>query len=388
MKFKIHRSPFSKLIPSRSTSTTKSKMPSQTVFRIHREGSQNTLETAEEPIPTIEKHEVLIKIRGVALNFRDIAILDGFYPFPIKDQVIPCSDAAGEVMEVGAAVEDLKVGDRVIGNFYVSHLYGPQPDWDHTLGGAIDGVLRQYIALPGSAVMKIPAHSKLSFAQMASLVCTGVTAWNALYGNIPLKPGQSVLFQGKYLPVSPNTLLTHSTIGTGGVSITGLILAKAAGAVTIVTSSSDMKLEIVKQKFGADHIINYKSTPDWAAEANRITDNHGVDFIFENGGAGTIAQSVNCIARGGIIAAIGFLAPVSKENTSDLAGLALSKGCVIRGIAVGSKQLLGELVRFVVNKELVPPVEKTFGFSLEEVRAAYAYLKSGKHIGKVCITLD
>lgn len=184
------------------------------------------------------------------------------------------------------------------------------------------------------------------------------------------------------------SLLTCFATGTGGVSMTGLMLARAAGAVTIVTSSSDEKLEFVKTKYGADHVINYNSTPDWASEANRITDGHGVDFIFENGGAGTIAQSVNCIARGGIISAIGFLAPVSNDNGSHLAGLALYKGCVIRGIAVGSKQLLGELVRFVVNKELVPPVEKTFGFSLGEVRAAYNYLKSGNHIGKVCVVLD
>lgn len=172
-------------------------MPSQTVFRVHKEGSQSSLITVEEPVPTIDKHEVLIKVRGVALNFRDIAILEGFYPFPVKGQVVPCSDAAGEVVEVGTAIDDVKVGDRVIGNFDVRHLYGPQRDWDHSHGGAIDGVLRQYLALPGSAVTKIPTHSKLSFPQMAALVCTGVTAWNALYGNIPLKPGQTVLFQGK-----------------------------------------------------------------------------------------------------------------------------------------------------------------------------------------------
>lgn len=172
------------------------------------------------------------------------------------------------------------------------------------------------------------------------------------------------------------------------MSITGLLLAKAAGAITIITSSSDSKLELVQKKYGADYVINYKSTPDWAAEANKITQGHGVDYIFENGGSGTIKQSIECIAMGGIIAVIGFLSAAKQENMPDVAGLALSKGCVVRGITVGSKQLLEELVRFVVRKDIFPPVEKIFGFSAEEVTAAYDYLKSGNHIGKVCISVD
>ncbi|TVY78322.1 Zinc-type alcohol dehydrogenase-like protein [Lachnellula suecica] len=346
-------------------------MALNTVFRIHKEGSSQSLTTAKEPIPVIDKHEVLIKIRAVALNFRDIAILAEQYPLEVKENVIPCSDAAGEVVEVGSLIQDLKVGDRVIGSFAPAHLYGPALDSYLAHGAPIDGVLREYISLPGTAVTKFPSDSKLSFPQMSALVCTGVTAWNALYGNVPLKPGQTVLFQG-----------------TGGVSITGLMLAKAAGAVTIITSSSDEKLELVQKNFGADHLINYKKTPDWAAEANKITNGLGVDYIFENGGAGTIEQSLSCIARGGIISAIGFLAPGKKGDDFDVTLGALTRGCIIRGILVGSKQLLDELVRFVINKGLVPPVEKTFGFSLEEVKAAYAYLQSGSHIGKVCITLD
>jgi NADPH:quinone reductase-like Zn-dependent oxidoreductase len=208
---------------------------------------------------------------------------------------------------------------------------------------------------------------------------------------VPLKPGQTVLSKVNLpdvVAVKVRRNLLGCSIGTGGVSITGLILAKAAGAISIITSSSDEKLALVQEKYGADHIINYKTTPNWSAEANRITDEHGVDYIFENGGSGSIAQSVNCIAMGGIISAIGFLTQAKEGEVPDAAMLALSKACIIRGIAVGSKQLLGELVRFVVNKELAPPVEKTFGFSREEVTAAYGYLASGSHIGKVCITLD
>lgn len=166
------------------------------------------------------------------------------------------------------------------------------------------------------------------------------------------------------------------------------MLAKAAGARTIITSSSDDKLAFVQKKYGADHIINYKSTPDWAAEANKITGGEGVDYIMENGGSGTIKQSIECIRMGGSIAIIGFLAAAKQEDMPDVAGLALSKGCIVRGITVGSKQLLEELVQFVVNKGLQPPVEKTFGFTPEDVVAAYEYMQGGSHVGKICINIE
>ncbi len=175
--------------------------------------------------------------------------------------------------------------------------------------------------------------------------------------------------------------------GTGGVSITGLILAKAAGATTIITSSSDQKLEVVQKKYRAGYTINYKTTPDWASEANKITRGQGVDYIFENGGSGTIKESINCIAMGGIISVVGFLSVAKQEDMPDVAGLALAKVAVVRGITVGSKQLAEELVRFVVKKRLSRPVEKEFDFSKEEIQAAFHYLTGGNHIGKVCIVM-
>lgn len=182
--------------------------------------------------------------------------------------------------------------------------------------------------------------------------------------------------------------LTYHRIGTGGVSITGLLLAKAAGAITIITSSSDEKLSVVKERYGPDHVINYKKTPDWAAEAKKITNGRGVDFIFENGGSGTIKQSLEAIAFGGIIAVIGFLSPATQADMPDVASLALAKGCVVRGILVGPKQFTDDLVNFVVSKGIQLPVQKVFGFSEEEVQSAFQYLSVGAHIGKVCIALD
>ncbi|GKZ32398.1 hypothetical protein AbraIFM66950_001764 [Aspergillus brasiliensis] len=345
-------------------------MSQQTVLRLSARDHWNKLAQHQEAIPSAGKHEVLIKVRSIALNFRDIAIATGKYPFPVKDQVVPGSDAAGDIVEVGEGVCDLQKGDKVIVNFDLATTYGPLKSWHAGLGGPIDGVMREYFSVPAHAVVKIPESSKLSYAQWAGVVCTGVTAWNALYGNLPLRPGNSVLF-----------------LGTGGVSITGLVLAKAAGATTIITSSSDEKLQYVKEKYGVDHTINYKKTPDWAAEVQKITNGEGVDYILENGGAGTIKQSLDAVAYGGNISVIGFLAQASQDQMPDVAALALGKGAVVRGIMTGSKQLLEEAVRFIGNRDLPVPVEKTFKFSRDQVVEAYNYLASGQHVGKICIEL-
>lgn len=341
-----------------------------TVFRHGERTTHHNLTRQTEPLPTLRDHEVLVEVRGVALNYRDLAVANSTYPFPVKDDVVPCSDGAGVITAVGSAVDGFAVGDRVITNFDLSNAYGPQQDWVHSLGGCFDGVLREYVALPARSITRVPDECDLSFPQLASLVCTGVTAWNALFGLVPLRPGQTVLFQG-----------------TGGVSITGLQLAKAAGAVTIITSSSDDKLRFVQENFQPDHVINYRTTPDWAAEAVRLTHGRGVDFIIENGGSGTIAQSLAAITQGGTIGVVGFLAQAKQEDMPDVAALALAKGCVVRGIVVGSQQLQRELVTFVAAKNIRPYVHKVFGFSRDEVLAAFDYMKSARHIGKLAIQI-
>ncbi|KAL3670837.1 hypothetical protein V7S43_004022 [Phytophthora oleae] len=340
------------------------------VFRHTDRTSHHTLQVGSEPRPSAGPNEVLVQVRGVTLNYRDTIVANNTNPFPVKTNVVPCSDGADVVVELGADVDSLEVGDRVISNFDVSNLYGPQTDWLHSLGGPLDGMLRQYIVLQAQALTKVPKDCNLSFVQMASLVASGVTAWNALFGNIPLKPGQTVLFQG-----------------TGGVSIFGLQIAKAAGAVTIITSSSDDKLKFDQEKFGADYVINYKTKPNWAAKATKITHGRGVEFVLETGGSGTIKQSVEACTRGGIIAMIGFLSPAKQEEMADVAGLALAHECTIRGIAVGSQQLLRDLVRFVSSKNIQPYVQKTFGFSREEVLEAFDYLQAGP-MGKVGIEIS
>ena len=183
-------------------------MPNQTVFRLANRTSIEGLTVHTEPIPQPAQQEVLIKVRSVAINYRDYAIATGKYPFAVKDNPVPCSDLAGEVESVGGQVGDFKKGDRVVASFDLATQYGPIKNWDNGLGGPRDGTLREYISLPSNVLVKVPETSELSFAQLSSVVCTGTTAWNALYGNMPLKPGQTVLFLGKF-QISSSQQPTH-----------------------------------------------------------------------------------------------------------------------------------------------------------------------------------
>lgn len=170
--------------------------------------------------------------------------------------------------------------------------------------------------------------------------------------------------------------------------MTALVLAKAAGATTIVTSSSDEKLEIVKKMFNPDHCINYSKTPDWASEAIKLTDGKGVDHILEIGGVGTIEQSLSAIAQGGVISIIGYLAKFDPTKIPNVLLLALGKEAVLRGIQIGPKCMLDDLVTLVSRRKLRFQIEKEFSFTRDGIVSAYNALASGKHIGKICITLD
>ena len=176
--------------------------------------------------------------------------------------------------------------------------------------------------------------------------------------------------------------------GTGGFAITALLFAKAAGAITIITSSSDEKLERLKKEFGVDHTVNYKTHPDWAAEVVRITNGRGADHVLDVGGDGTIEQSMASVASGGIVTLVGFLSQASPDKMPAVVIPALVRNITLRGVNGGSKQQLEEAVRFMGNKGLVMPVDKTFAFNRTDIIAAMTYIGSGQHIGKVCINLD
>jgi NADPH:quinone reductase-like Zn-dependent oxidoreductase len=322
----------------------------------------DALVKVERPNPKPAYRQVLVKVAACSLNFRDLGIVRGTYRMPVPDNLVPLSDGAGEVIEVGAGVKRFKVGDKVAGCFFQRWPAGEASPDVHAsaLGGGIDGMLAEYAVLEEEGVVKIPAH--LTVEEGATLPCAGVTAWHALVEHGKVIAGQTVLLQG-----------------TGGVSIFGLQLAHAMGVQAIITSSSDDKLARAK-KLGANHGINYKSTPNWEKAAMDFTGGRGVDQVIEVGGAGTLTRSFGAIRVGGKISLIGGLSgPATELNP----GLILARRANVQGISVGSTQMFEAMNRAIAANGIKPVIDKVFGF--DAVQAAYKHMASGAHFGKIVI---
>ncbi|KAI9369921.1 hypothetical protein BJX61DRAFT_122711 [Aspergillus egyptiacus] len=327
------------------------------------------LNFSEAPVPKVGENEVLVKLHGASLNYRDLIIPKGKYPFPLDLPVVPGSDGAGEVVEVGSKVSQFKKGDKVVTLFNQHHQYG---DIDAAgaksgLGGVFDGTLRQYGVFNENGLVRAPRN--LNYLEASTLTCAGLTSWNALFGLKPLLPGQTVLVQG-----------------TGGVSIFALQFAKAAGATVIATTSSDEKAKKLKE-LGADHIINYKTQPNWGEIARGLTlDNAGVDHIVEVGGSGTLQQSLKAIKFEGVISIIGFLGGMDPKTIPGILDT-LSNICTVRGVYVGSKALMQDMVKAIEASDIHPVVDQKV-FTLEQAKEAYEYMWAQKHFGKLGIKIE
>jgi NADPH:quinone reductase-like Zn-dependent oxidoreductase len=321
----------------------------------------DALTKVDLPVPKPAHRQVLVKIVACSLNFRDLAIVLGRYRMPVKPSVIPLSDGAGEVVEVGEGVTKVKVGDRVAGNFFQRWPGGMASADTHNsaLGGGLDGKLTEYVVLEEDGTVKLPTH--LSFEEGACLPCAGVTAWHALAEHGKVTAGDTVLVQGP-----------------GGVSILGLQLARLMGATVIATSSSDDKLARAK-KLGAAHGINYKTTPDWEKAAVELTGGRGVDLVIEVGGAGTIAKSLGAIRQGGKVTMIGVLSGAAELNPM----LIMGKRANVQGVSVGSTQMFEAMNRAIAGGGLKPVIDKVFSF--DEAPAAFRHMQSAQHFGKIVI---
>jgi NADPH:quinone reductase-like Zn-dependent oxidoreductase len=316
----------------------------------------------ERPDPKPAYRQVVVKVKACSLNFRDLGIVRGTYRMPVRENLIPLSDGAGEVIEIGPGVTRVKVDDRVAGCFFQRWVGGEAPPDVHAsaLGGGIDGMLAEYAVLEEDGIVKIPAH--LSLEEGATLPCAGVTVWNAMMEHAKLVAGQTGLLQG-----------------TGGVSIFGLQLARMMGIQAIITSSSDEKLGRAKA-LGANHGINYKTTPDWEKAALGFTGGRGVDHVVEVGGAATLARSFGAIRVGGKISMIGGLSgPATELNP----GLIFARRANVQGISVGSMQMFEALGRAMAASGIKPVIDKIFPF--DEAQAAYRHMASGAHFGKIVI---
>jgi NADPH:quinone reductase-like Zn-dependent oxidoreductase len=322
------------------------------------------LRPAERPDPQPGPHEVLIRIRATSLNYRDQMVVTGnYFGGPVSRNLIPLSDGAGEVAAVGAEVSRFKTGDRVAGTFFQTWISGPMTERHPALGSPLDGTLAEYIALHEDGVVPMPRT--LSFEEAATLPCAAVTAWNALMvAGKPVKPGDTVL-----------------CLGTGGVSMAGLLFAKVAGARVIVTSSSDEKIKRACA-LGASDGVNYKRYPDWQKEVTHLTGGHGADHILENGGPGSLTRSFEAAAFGGKVALIGFLAGTEGEiNTTIL----MMKGGAMIGIGVGSRAMFEDMNQAIDVNKIKPVADRVFPF--DKADDAYRCQAAGDFIGKVVITV-
>ncbi len=331
-------------------------------YRFDKFDGLDDLRMREEADPQPQRGEVLVRVRAVSLNFRDIAMLRGRYPRAYRPGHIPASDAAGEVVAVGEGVEAFKLGDRVMGTFHPRWFGGEMPSTilSDSYGALNDGWLTELKAVSQEAVVPLPGA--LTYEEASTLPCAGLTAWTALTGPRPIRAGHSVLVQG-----------------SGGVSIFALQLARAAGATVFATTSSDGKIDVLKA-LGAQEVVNYVAEPEWGKRVRLLAGGRGVDRVVEVGGPGTIAQSLRAVAVEGEIASIGFL---STDNPGiDFFALKAS-GASFRNIVVGDRAGLLELNRAVAATGLKPIIDKVFAF--EDAQAAFAHLESGAHLGKVVI---
>lgn len=330
-------------------------------YEINEFGIDNLILTEREK-PSVGEREVLVKFHAASLNYRDLMMVKGWYNPNLKRPLVPLSDGAGEVVEVGGAVTKWKVGDRVTPIFMQGWIDGEieYKKARTALGGDLDGVLREFGAFDENGLAAIPEH--LSFEEAATLPCAGVTAYNALFCSGGLKPDDTVLLQG-----------------TGGVSIFALQFASHFGARTIITSSSDEKLRRAKD-LGADELINYKQREDWDKAVLELTEKRGVDHVIEVGGSGTMKKSVSAVKMGGHIAVIGVLAQ-GGEGINPVS--VLQKAVRMHGIFVGSRRMFEDMNRLICQHHLKPVIDKTFDFS--EAKDALKYLEKGAHFGKIVI---
>ncbi len=308
---------------------------------------------------------VLVRMTAASLNFRDLLVVKGVYNPKMRRPLVPLSDGAGVVEEVGEGVTAWKAGDRVAGCFFQSWLEGDvsAEKTASALGGAIDGVLRERMVFDANGLVRTPDH--LSDEESATLPCAGVTAWHALFEHNRPAPGATVLIQG-----------------TGGVSMFALQLAHKAGLRTIVTSSSDAKLARARG-MGADQTINYKTEPEWDKSARDLTGDVGVDHVVEVGGSDTIARSLRAVRMGGTVSVIGVLS--GAEATVSPRAL-LMNSLRVQGIYVGSRAMFEHLNKALAAHNLKPVIDKTFHWT--EYKEALKYMEGQSHFGKICLRFD
>ena len=331
-------------------------------FEVREFGIDN-LALVDQETPPVKPDEVLVRIRAASLNYRDVMVASGTYNPRMKMPAVPLSDASGEIVEVGSEVTVWKIGDRVMPIFAQRWFDGECSEEKRrtAIGAGADwqGVAREYAAFRQDALVRIP--ERLSFEEASTLPCAALTAWHALLVSGKVKAGDTVL-----------------TLGTGGVSVFAVQIAKLAGAKLISTSSSSEKISKLKD-LGADETINYRETEAWDKVVLELTKGRGVDHVVEVGGTGTLQRSINAVRVNGHIAMVGALDTSGGFNHVPV----FMKAIRLQGIFVGSKAMFQDMNRAIAYSDLRPVIDRTFSF--DEIPDALSYMQTGSHFGKIVI---
>ncbi|MBT3305303.1 MAG: NAD(P)-dependent alcohol dehydrogenase, partial [Alphaproteobacteria bacterium] len=325
-------------------------------------GGIDALERNERPTPDLKPGQILIRVGASSINYRDLSTIRDPEARKLAYPTIPNSDCAGVVTAVGEGVVGASEGDRVMGCFFQDWDAGGihAPAMGSALGGPIDGVLAEEVALNASAVLPVPNH--LNLEEASTLPCAALTAWHALSADVPVAAGETVLL-----------------LGTGGVSVFAQQFCTAMGATTIVTSSSHDKLARIIE-LGAGHTINYASDPDWEKTVIELTDGRGVDRVVEVGGPGTLQKSIAAVRVGGRIQLIGVLTdPAGMIMPVDI----MRKSITVKGIYVGPAQMFHDMAAFIAKHQLHPVIDQVFDFG--QAPAAYHAMAAANHFGKIVI---
>ena len=319
------------------------------------------LRVKEHDEPKPGPREALVRIRANSLNFRELSVLRGTYPLPVKPDVVMGADGAGEVAAIGEGVTRVKTGERVAAAMFPRWIDGPFAlENAPQLGGSLDGMMTEFIVLNEDALVRIPDH--LSFEEAATLPCAAVTAWNALTGGRRLQAGDTLL-----------------TLGSGGVSLFALQFAKLLGTRVIATTSSDVKATRLKS-FGADGVINYRTTPDWHLAVRELTGGRGVDQVVDIAGS-TVERSIKSTAWEGEVEFVGFLDRKAPALDMNVLYRSIAR---VRVVAAGNRAQFIAMNRAISVAGMKPIIDRVFGF--DELPAAFRYYKSTHPLGKVVIT--
>jgi NADPH:quinone reductase-like Zn-dependent oxidoreductase len=332
-------------------------------MRLGAPASLNTLQLTNDEPAAPGPGEIKVRIRAASLNFRDNLVVTGF--FPVAAGLIPLSDCAGEVAEIGPDVVEFKPGDAVVSTFHPTWSDGhiERARLNATPGGPAQGYACEWATRSVSHFTHAPPG--LTAMESATLTCAGVTAWRALIGDGQVQPGATVLIQG-----------------SGGVSLFALQFAKAAGATVIATSSSEDKLARLKA-LGADHVINYRQVEKWGQTVQQLTGGLGVDHVIEVGGPNTLPQSLIAARTGAHVAIIGAVGGF-QVDTMPFA-IVQAKRIRLQGVTVGSRRDQLDMVRAMTAQGIKPVVDRVY--PLARLADAFQYLQSGGHFGKIGIEI-